>query len=137
MEAFPKIATNGWKFESLARLLGSGQAYQNSFDAESEVKPVNLMTGQTNITLMSKNVSATPTPSSTSESVSIPVSNASAHGDDSLGTSAAGNLAASTDYPTVDPLANAAVAPRGQTHLKWIFSTVLGGSLITAVILWV
>jgi chitin deacetylase len=140
MEAFPKIAMNGWKFESLARLLGSGQAYQNSFDADSEVKPVNLMTGQTNTTMMSKNASMIPTPGPSSTSASVPnsVSNLSAHGDDSLGTSTAGNLAATTDYPTTDPLVNAAAAPRGQTQsLKWILSTVLGGSLITAVILWV
>ncbi|XP_006460101.1 hypothetical protein AGABI2DRAFT_219773 [Agaricus bisporus var. bisporus H97] len=121
MEAFPKIATNGWKFESLARILGGGQAYQNSFDADSEVKPVNLMAGQNNFTLMAKNVSTTTTPSPTSD----------------LGASTAGNLAANTDYPTADPLANAAMTPPGQAQsLKWIFSTVLVASLITALFFW-
>lgn len=72
MDAFPKIITNGWKFDSLAHLLGNGQAYQNSNDANSEVKPVNLMTGLTNTTIMSKNASTTaPAPSSSSESVLI------------------------------------------------------------------
>lgn len=137
MEAFPKIATNGWKFESLARILGGGQAYQNSFDADSEVKPVNLMAGQNNFTLMAKNVSTTTTASPTSESVSIPIPNASAHSPDSLGASTAGNLAANTDYPTADPLANAAMTPPGQAQsLKWIFSTVLVASLITALFFW-
>ncbi|KAI0719530.1 hypothetical protein C8T65DRAFT_568947 [Cerioporus squamosus] len=38
MQAFPLIAQNGWKFESLARLDG-GSVYQNSPDDSSDVTP--------------------------------------------------------------------------------------------------
>jgi hypothetical protein len=61
VSAFPKIIEKGWKFESLARLFGKGQAYQNAMDNFSEVRPYDFMNGKNNGTVsMAQSSSAAP-----------------------------------------------------------------------------
>lgn len=64
--AFPKILEKGWKFESLAHLFGQGQAYQNSLDSNSEVKPYGILSGG--------NGSLTMTSQSSAVASSVPLS---------------------------------------------------------------
>ncbi|KXN86273.1 Chitin deacetylase [Leucoagaricus sp. SymC.cos] len=120
-DAFPRITENGWKFESLARLFGQGQAYQNSLDNNSEVKPYDLLTGTNNGSMtMAQSSSVAP---------SLPMSSDS-------GSPTAGNLAASS--PTPETTTNDATSARGGAgSLMWVLTTLLEASVMTAVTLWV
>ncbi|KAF9451726.1 carbohydrate esterase family 4 protein [Macrolepiota fuliginosa MF-IS2] len=120
--AFPKIVAKGWKFVSLAQLLGNGQAYQNSNDADSEVKPEGILSGllnTTNITMAKTLVSSSSgTPTSQPEAAAPTV----------------GNLANSQAPTTFN---SAASVWERSSSLIWIFATALGASVMTAVTLWV
>ncbi|KAF5363701.1 hypothetical protein D9756_000624 [Leucocoprinus leucothites] len=121
IDAFPKVLESGWKFESLARLFGQGQAYQNSNDNNSEVKPYDIMAGPNNgsMIMAQSSMAASSGPSSSDS-----------------GSPTAGNLAASS--PTPEIAANAAASGWDRaSSLQWILTTMLGASVMTAVTLWV
>lgn len=140
MNAFPKIAEHGWKFESLARLLGNGQVYQNSNDADSDVAPDDIMNGppNTSMTVPSDPSSSSGTssgPSSTSQLVTcFPFRPSPTNVYRRSGSPTPGNLAASSQTPAP----NAATSIWKQTSsLQRILTTALGASSVTAVMLWV
>lgn len=119
VDAFPKILENGWKFESLARLFGQGQAYQNAMDDTSEVKPYDVMAGPSN--------GSTVMVSSSVATSSVPLPSSSPAG---------GNLAASS--PTPETAVNTANSASDRTSsLQWILTMMLAASVMTVVTLWV
>ncbi|KAJ3563277.1 hypothetical protein NP233_g9041 [Leucocoprinus birnbaumii] len=121
VDAFPKILENGWKFESLARLFGQGQAYQNANDNFSEVKPYDILNGPSNGSIIMPQSSMVapsgPSPSDT-------------------GSPTAGNLAASSPTPEIATNAAASAWDRASSP-QWILTAMLGASVMTVVTLWV
>lgn len=116
IDSFPEIIQNGWKFESLARLIGNDQVYQNSKDSDSSVTPDNILL---NTPLQNMTTSAAITPTA-------PTSPAPQPGTPTAG----GNLAAGSSTPSATSAATS-IWDRASSLL----ATALGASVIAMVAL--
>jgi hypothetical protein len=66
MNSFPLIGTNGWKFQSLVKVVNDGRSYQNALDSSSnDVKVAGILVQASSSVITTSTVTATSSASGT------------------------------------------------------------------------
>ncbi|RPD67136.1 glycoside hydrolase/deacetylase [Lentinus tigrinus ALCF2SS1-7] len=111
MQAFPLIAQNGWKFESVARLDG-GNPYQNSADDTSDVTPQSVGV-----------LAASSSTPSGSSSAGSPTGSSAASKPSGSGSATSGSGSATSGSSSASPSATGGAAQDhsngAMSHLSW------------------